>query len=211
MGVTSQILDGTGRPNYLKINGEGEAHVVVHSHPPRDEQNATLPFRQYMTDDGTSSGDEDMRVDGSGSPVNFWVNAIPEYDIYIKSLDIVIADAGASLNQFGNIGSLTNGVELCWVSSDLGTTVIHEGLTTNFEFVRLSGGHPAFGSGNSSFKANNVSGNSEAFFMSLDMERIGSNWGLRLRKGTNDKLMFTINDDVQGVDQFDAIAYGVRF
>jgi hypothetical protein len=35
-------------------------------------------------------------------------------------------------------------------------------------------------------------------------------WGLRLRKGTTDKLIFRVRDALAGLDIFNAIAYGIR-
>jgi len=35
-------------------------------------------------------------------------------------------------------------------------------------------------------------------------------WGLRLRKGTKDRLVFTVRDNITAIDQFDAIAYGLK-
>ena len=148
MTIPTKIEDGTGTGHFLKINGEGEASVVVHPHPPRDEDavfGTPIPFRQYFTDNGYSDGDNDMRVNGSSTNQLFFIQAEQEKDIYIGRVSIVIADASATLNKFGNLTALTNGVLFEWSSQELGTTVIHEGLKSNFQFVRLGGGMPATG------------------------------------------------------------------
>ena len=202
MGISVNIEDSR-KKHRLKINGEGEASVVVHPHPPRDEEaviGTPLPFRQYFTDDGYSTGDNDMKVDGSTTPQTFFIQAEQERDIYIGRISMVIADASAVLNKFGNLTALTNGVLFEWKSQDLGDTVIHEGLKSNFDFVRLGGGKPAFGDGAGAFRANNVSGTSEGYIPQLDFSEVfGMPWGVRLRRGTTDKLIFTIRDDVTGV------------
>lgn len=195
-----------------KVNGEGELNVVVHPHPPRDEAEAPLPFRQYLTDDGTASGSNDMLVDGSATPVEFCIKAIPEFDIYIKSIAVVIADASATLNKFGNITALTNGVKFDWVTQEVGTLEIHEGLKSNFDFIRLASGQPSFGDGAGAFRAGNIVGASEGYIPTIDFSKtFGLQWGLRLRKGTQDKICFTIRDDVTGIDGFNAVAYGIKF
>jgi len=213
--IPVEIKDGSGSGSSLKINGEGEASVVIHPHPPRDEDAVTgtaIPFRQYFTDDGYSTGSNDMRVNGTTTNQTFFIQAEEERDIYIGRVSIVIADASATLNKFGNITALTNGVVFEWASQQLGTTIIHEGLTSNFDFVRLGGGMPAFGDAAGSFRASNVSGNSEGYIPQVDFSDIfGMPWGIRLRKGTTDRISFTIRDDVSGVDQFDAIGYGIKF
>jgi hypothetical protein len=205
------LVDGHGSDSKIKINGEGEMGVVVHPHPPIDEVVAPLPFRQYMTDDGSSAGDEDMRVNGSSTNVEFCISARQDIDIYIKSIAVVIADAGAVLNEFGNISALSNGVEFSYITQSQGNLVIHEGLKTNFDFVQLGLGQPSFGTGSSSFRANNIIGNSEGFIPVIDFtETFGLQWGLRLRKGTTDKICFVIKDNVSNVDRFDAIGYGIQ-
>lgn len=208
--ISSKIIDSHGSNRGVKVGERGELFVVQHAHPPEDEGDFMVPRRDYFRND---AGSNDMRVVGSlASPVIFSIDADEDRDIYIKNLSFVIADAGATLNNFGNISPLTNGVSLEWMTQDVGTTVINEGLKSNFDFVRLCGGHPAFGSGNSAFKANNVVGTSEAFFCELDAARVfGLQWGLRLRAGTNDSLRIIVKDDTSAVDQFDVLAYGASF
>ena len=207
-----QLVDGHGSDRKARVNDEGELNVVVHPHPPKNEVEVSLPFRQYLTDDGKASGSKDMLVDGSTNPIEFCIVANPDFDIYIKSVSVVIADAGATLNNFGAISALSNGVEFSWVSTDNGTIEIHESLKSNFDFVQLGLGTPSFGNGNSSFKANNVVGTSEAFIPVIDLkETFGLPWGVRLRKGSLDKICFIIKDNVSSIDRFDAIAYGIKF
>lgn len=210
MPIDVQLRDGCGSDNRVCVDGDGTLNVVTHDHPPRRESRVLIPFRQYLTDDGTSSGDNDMKVNGSVNPVIFSVKAQQDKDIYIRSLSILIADAGATLAQFGNLTALTNGIEFCWETQDLGTLALHEGLKSNFDMVRLADGQPAFGSGNSSFKANNVVSTSEAFLPVVNLSIFGGKWGLRLRKGTTDSLFFKINDNLTGVDQFDAVCKGIK-
>ena len=208
----SMIDKRTGKP--VRIGEEGEQYVVVHPHPPKDEvaTGTPVPFRQYFTDTGLSTGSNDMQVDGATTETQFYIKASQDKDIYIGRVSVVIADASATLNKFGNITALTNGVEFAWVSQDLGTTVIHEAMKTNFDFVRLGGGSPAFGDTAGAFRASNVSGNSEAYIPQIDFSEIfGMPWGVRLRKGTEDRLCFVVKDDTRGVDLFDAIGFGIEF
>jgi len=210
--INANIVDGTGGVNRAKVGPEGALYTVVHPHPPALEETGPIPFRQYFTDDGTMDGSNDMRVNGSSTEQSFYIKADPEMDTYIGSASVVIADAGATLNKFGNISELTNGVSFEWETQDQGTVVIHEGLKTNFMFVRLAGGAPAFGDGTTAFRAANVSGNSEAFLPMIDFSDIfGLPWGMRLRAGTDDKLKFTVRDNITGIDEFDIIGYGIRF
>jgi hypothetical protein len=184
--IKTTLEDGRGSGTTWRIDGEGTGHVIVHPHPPSNETLTLLPVRERMTlnGDGTTF---DMRVDGS---VNEQV-----FSVHPK-----------------NLAALTNGMTLCWVTDEFGTVVIADGLVSNWEFVRLSGGNPAYGDSTSSFRASNVSGTSEGYLIQIDFDEIfGIKWGFRLRHGTNDRLELVIKDDVTGVDQFDAICYGSEF
>lgn len=207
--IKSQIVDGYGTGTKLKLEDEGQIGVVVHPHPPKAEESASIPFRSYFLQDGT--GTNDMRVDGSTTNVEFSILSDTTKDTYIKTLAIVIADQNATLNQFGNIGALTNGVEFNWITQDLGSVQIHEGLKSNFEFVRLAVGQPAFGNTTNSFRAGNVAGNSEGYIPTIDLSiTFGLPWGVRLRQATTDRLTFKVRDNVTGVDAFNIIGYGIQ-
>jgi len=213
-GIPIRVRDGYGKNGFQRVGPEGEASVVVHPHPPKDETGHPIPYRQYMTDDGSSSGSNDMRVNGETTSQGFFVcPQDPERDLYVGRLDVLIADAGATLSQFANIGVLGNGIKFEWITREFGTVVLHEGLTTNFEFIRLAGGKPSFGDAATAFRANNMSGNAEGYMASIDFDEVYNlSWGIRLRRGTTDCLKFTIQDDLSsGITEFNAIAYGIEF
>jgi hypothetical protein len=215
--IKAVLKDGWGTGKKLRISGEGYLHSVVHPHPPKSESDTLLPLREYLTLDNDGST-IDMRVDGATSEKIFSINAShhsidpAKRDRYIARLSFVIADAGATLNDFGNIGALANGFEVRWVTDTFGSVTIAESLKTNFDFVRFSGGTPMIGDGTGAFRANNVSGTSEAYLPHIDFDEVfGVQWGFRLRHATNDRIEIVVKDDVTGVDQFDCIAYGTKF
>lgn len=193
-----------------RIGTEGELPVVVHPHPPIEDDFIYLPFRQYFTDNGEASGSNDMRVVGSAaSPIDFYITAKTESDVFIKTIAVVIADAQATLSRFGNITALTNGVEFVFESQSLGTIVINDALRSNFDFVQQAGGQPAVGSGNDSFRAPNVVGSSEAYIPIIDLGMLfGTPYGIRLSKSTLDRLVFRVKDDTSAVDRFDIVGFG---
>ena len=122
-----------------------------------------------------------------------------------------VADAGAVLNDFGSLPELTNGVKFCWVTQDLGTYIFDEGIKSNWDLVRLCGGVPSFGDGAGAFRASNVSGTSEGYIPTFDTQKLfGLPWGLRLKKGTLDRLEIIVRDNISNIDSFNAIAYGIR-
>jgi hypothetical protein len=212
MPVNAYIKGSNGTP--LKINGEGEASVVVHPHPPKDESVAPLPFRQYFTDNGFSSGDERMNVNGSTTSQDFSIAALQDFDIYVKSISVVIGDGGTpALNKFGSLSALTTGIEWIYFNQDEADYQLHNAIKTNLEFIRLGVDTGAIGSGTDAYLADVSGGGTEkSYIPTIDMsETFGLQWGIRLRKGTTDKLIFRIKDDLTGVTTFNAIAYGIRF
>ena len=164
-------------------------------------------FRQYLTDDGMATGDKDMVVDGSTTAVEFWVNAGSDDDRYITTLSFIIVDVNATLDKFGNVTALTNGCQL-YYETLAQTITIHDALKTNFDFVRLCMGQPAFGDAMTAFRASNVVGNSEGYIPVLDLRRLVPPFGIKLDRGTTQRLVLTVRDDCTGIDRFDCIAYG---
>jgi len=204
------VIDPANK-HQLSIDEDGTIGVVVHPHPATDDTNV-LPFSQSFTDTGISTGDDDMQVVASlASPSEFWIQASSSRDIFIKTVSIEISDASATLNKFGNITALTNGVEFLHSTNDNGEITINGSLKSNFDFVRLAQGNPSFGDGAGAFRAGNVSGTSEGYIPVIDFSLVfGMPYGIRLRKATNDKLIFKVQDDTTGVDSFTAIGYGIQ-
>jgi hypothetical protein len=196
----------TGRTT--RIGNEGEQAVVIHPHPPKDEDVSAIPVREFFK---TSAGSSDMKVDGSTTNVRFTIESDVTQDKYIKTISVVIADASATLSKFGNLTALSNGVVFGWESTDLGDVTIADALKSNFDFVRLALGNPPFGDAAGAFRASNIISTSEGYVPVIDFAAMfGLPWGLRLKAGSADKIVFTVRDNVTGVDQFDAIAYGIK-
>jgi hypothetical protein len=197
--------------NGVKIDEEGALGVVTHPHPPKNEEETSLPYRARFTN---SAGSDSMGVDGSTTEQIFSLRAITDRDIYVNSISVRIADGGSpNLNKFGNLTALSNGVGWEWVTSDLGTVILHEGIQTNLEFIRTGHKTAAIGTGTDAYLADvSGGGTSKAYLPIIDIsEQFGKPWGIRLRKNTNDRMSFIVRDDLTGLDDFDAIAYGVQF
>jgi hypothetical protein len=182
--------------------------VVERPFPPFGVQQNVRPFRQFLTDDGTPSGSSDMLVDGSVTPVDFFVEAPQDRDLYITRVSFIVVDQNMSLQNFGNIAALTNGLRLFY-TDELGEVDIADALQTNFDIVRLCSGLPSFGDGTTAFIANNVDFISEGIIPVLDLkDTFGFRWGLEFRNGSLQKLVLRVRDDITGIDAMDVIIYG---
>jgi len=149
-----------------------------------------------------------MLVDGSVTPVDFFVEAPQDQDLYVTRISFIVVDQNMSLNNFGNIPELTNGCRLFYID-ELGEVDIAEALQTNFDIVRLCSGLPSFGDGTTAFIANNVDFISEGIIPILDLkDTFGFRWGLEFRNGSTQKLILQIRDDITGIDAMDVIVYG---
>lgn len=211
MALPIRLLSGWGIRTPARVDELGHVFTTDRAAPAFGGKTTMRVFRQFMTNGGTASDSSDMRVDGSGTAVNFWIPAHSERDRYICRLNFTISDASASLNSFGTLTALATGCRLFY-TDELGEVDIHEALKTNYNFVQLCSGSPAFaGSGatNSAFRAQNVSGTSEGYLPSLDLRAtFGFEWGLRLKAGSKQRITLRVRDDTTGVDAFNVIAYG---
>jgi hypothetical protein len=207
------VVDGDDNDYKLKVFKEGSIGVVPHRHPPINEVIVPVPFRQYFTDDGTATGSNDWTVDGSSTNVDFYVSALQDYDVYIKSISVVIGDGGSpALNKYGDLAALTNGIKLDIFNQEVGLYELHDGIKTNLEFVRLGVDTGAVGTGTDAYLADVSGGGTEKSYLpTIDLaETFGIPFGIRLRKGTTDRLVFTVRDDLTGITTHNAIAYGSR-
>jgi hypothetical protein len=55
-------------------------------------------------------------------------------------------------------------------------------------------------------------GGADAVIVGIDLSKMfGSQWGIKLTAGTNEKLIFRVNDNLSvGIDNFNIIAHGTK-
>lgn len=195
-----------------KIGEEGVLNVVVHPHPPLDEEIAPLPFSQYFTDTGNSSGSSNMAINGSSTSVPFYIAANNSFDVYINSITVQISDPGARLDRFGAITALTNGVRFYYESTETGQLVIEEAIQTNLDFFRDATAGKGFGSGATAWLADIQGGAGEdTYFPEIDLqERFGLVWGLKLPKSSSARIVFEVQDNLTALSTFNIKGYGIR-
>lgn len=212
MPIKVQIEDPqSGFSNF--VDDEGAVSVSERFSPPFGVVDFIQPIAIDFTD---SAGSTDMRVDGSVTPQEFFISADIERtrpaDRYINSIVFTIADQSGELRNFGALSRLTNGCRLYYIS-ERGEVTIRDGLSSNFDFIRLCVGEPAWGTALDSFQADRaigVGGNaSDAWIPTLNFAKVfGTQFGIKLSAGSIQKVILEINDNVTGVDEFTAIGYG---
>lgn len=202
------LVDGFGTGLTARIDSLGSIKVNSQNTPDPNDPIIDVPLSGYLAD---VNGNIDARANGSVTPVDFFLAADPNLDTYVASISFKIADANATLNDFGAIASLTNGFDIIYSTQETGERVLATGLKSNFDIIRICQGLPAFSQGVESFRASNVVGGSEGYIPVLRIkDNFGLPYGLRLRKGTKDKLILRVNDDITAVDAFDIFYYGIQ-
>lgn len=208
MSLKVLLEDGRGGGNLANFDELGAMLVSDRPEPGTINNDPKRTFRQFFTLTGEPGASNDMRVNGSVTPVDFMIRSQSEFDRYIMSISFEIADANAVLDQFGTIGVLINGCQLFYESTE-GIIFIHDAMRTNWDFVRLAHGNPPFGSDATSFRAANVIAGSEGYIPVLNFQQVfGYRWGIALKGGTNQRMVIRIRDDVTTIDSFNAIAFG---
>lgn len=209
MGLKAYLFGGRGEKRGVNVSDEGAVHVIPHSHPPIDELTYPIPLSKFFEN---NSGSVDMRVSASLiNPIPFKITSNNDFDIYIKSITIQISDAGASLDKFGNIPALTNGIRFTYKSKFAKETDIFQNtLKTNLEVFREATDGKGFGNTTNSWLADISGGGSDTYFPDIDIsKRYGIPFGMRLRRGSSDFLSFYIQDDLTALDAMNAKAHGI--
>ena len=162
-----------------------------------DARLVQLPVNQLFTDDGTPGGSSNMAVDGSVTPVTFFVQP-PSDEIWrVLHIFLIIEDTGLYRpDNYGAIGALTNGI----VSAvRTGTSPLVTGafpIQTNADWDLFS----------SRFEVREGTGATLALVSRIDT---GEQNPTRLDGSLNRNLAVTINDDLTGLTDHRAVASGV--
>jgi hypothetical protein len=156
-----------------------------------------------------------MIVDGSSTPVDFSItaNATQDRDRYIKSISVLLSDAGLEAGLFGALATLTNGLEFEFSTPQTGAITIDGAIKRNIDFIRLGLGQPAVSTvAGEEYSIGQVSaapGKAEAYIPVIDLSAtFGMPNGLRLPAKSEAKLTFRVNDALAGLVEFNIIAYG---
>lgn len=187
------------------------ALVTAPQAPPALPAGTANPY-QYLFGrlgaDGLDDGAVNQGVDGSVTPQKFKVEAHPDHDIHIMQITIVLADSAVVHNNFGNVGALANGWDLKLTETGVETFLI-EKAKTGGELIIQSGFGRAFGGGVDSFELSNYSATADAQIITIPIGEFIPN-GLRIGRGTTNKLEAIVNDDLTGLDALNVFVYGFK-
>ena len=198
------LFDGKGSKFSTAVTEDNELCTITAPYPPLAIQK-TQPFRQYFTDDGLSTGNFDMSVDGSSTNVDYFINSKVDEDRYITSLNFIVGyGTSGQPNEWADGTALTNGTRIFY-TNQRGEVDIHDGIKSNQDLFRLS-----FEFIPTNWEVRHVNTNNDfGYFISMDLTKLGLPFGIKLDKDSSQRIIIRIRDNTQtSTDTFDCIAYG---
>ena len=146
-----------------------------------------------------NGGDDDLTVNGGTTPVEFTLEDLPNQDFLLQRVTFLIgADEIISLEQFGNISALVNGV-LFSANSDTPAITAEVPIQTNGDAILVSS--------NVELEAISFAAvQSTAIYGTWDFtETYNENAPIILNKD----LKITVQDDLSGMDYFKVSCHGI--
>jgi hypothetical protein len=211
MGVTVKVV-GAGDGEVAKVTTNAGVRVVTVPRPPKDYSAAEVgqvrELREVLLD---PEGSEDMSVNGSSTAQVFYIEAEADRIKWVKRVSLVMHDQQMStetnqeLRRFGQSHAapgLTNGLKL---------TVTQDGQDTEI-FSETEGGNAGVRSLVQFYRFGEVIGKEGAISTSIDFVQVNVDFyaerGVGLYPGSKDRIFFTVQDDLTGLDLMEAVALG---
>lgn len=207
------LISGVGRRISAAVEATNALRVAsaLPDVPPVGTPNRARFFNAKLGSTGADGGTVNQNVNGAVTPQEFYIEAAADYDLYICQIIILIADTAIVHNAFGNVAALANGWDLIATESGLPTPIISKAKTGG-QVIAFGALDRPFGDGALSFELSNWTGTEDAQLCSIDMAPImpSETKGIRLGRGTKDRITSTVNDDLTGLTEFTVRVLGYR-
>lgn len=180
--------------------------LVNPSQDPVMEPSRRRPFREYFTDDGTSTGSNDMGIDGSVTSTTFYIPASETEDRYIANISIIVGyTATGQPNEWADGAAMTGeGIHFAY-GQQSGVVNLHEGIKSNQDMFRMVGNPPP----QTAWEVRHVNAtNDYGYFTTIDLTAMMPPFGIKLDRGSDQNLHFSVRDNASAAVSFNAIAYG---
>lgn len=202
-------ITSTGLAQNFQMNNLG--HLFVDITPPlpvSGTPNDRLLYVKYFDTGVANVNPVDLKVDGSVTPVVYDVKAEAGGDVYITKIQILIVDEAVSLNKFGNISPLANGLDLELLQAGSPLLIINKAKTCG-ELVAQSDANSLFGDSNTINILSNYLGNDDAMLLTVNLEEFYEG-GVRLGVGNTDQFKIRVNDDLTDLTKITVRAIGYK-
>lgn len=172
-----------------------------------------IPTSVFMTVDAIPEEEggvsELAGQNGSVSEVVAAAGSFQDGDLFLTTMNIVLADTAVGLNTFGGLPVLPNGVQIFYEITQ-GRSTVPIAFKTSFDFLRMSTLMAGTGSKVDAFEMQNVGvTSSDAYSFNIDLTRFSPlGLGIRIRKDSTDRFGITIRDNLTGLTSFTVILSG---
>jgi len=176
--------------------------------PALGKKNRYNVFIRKLDTVGDGTGTTNQGVNGSVTNQSFFLNANANDDLHILLAVIVLKDSAVSHDKFGAINALTNGWDFKIRESGVNTNLM-SAVKAGGDLILQSALFDAFGTG-SELNEIPVTGVSEgAQVVKFDFGKIVPD-GLRLGRGSLDRLESVVKDDLTGLIDFHVLCMGYK-
>lgn len=208
--IKTTVQDGSGK-EYGACVTSYNALCTSRVIPPVPPVGTISRYRYYnklIGSTGASSGVTNQNVDGSATNQLFYISSHPDYDLYITGIIVIIAGLIVSHNNFGSIPELTNGYNLSIIEDGEETRILDE-VKTGGQMIAQSIFGNSYGDGATSFELTKWTGNDDAQTVIVPVHDLLPG-GIRIGRGTLDRLQATVFDDLTGLTEFTVRVVGYR-
>lgn len=208
--IKTIIHDGSGSGESAKVTEYNSLSVsqVVPPVPPVGTVSRYRYYNKLIGSTGAGSGVTSQNVNGVVTNQNFYISAHPDYDLHIMGIILIVASTIVSHNTFGNIAQLANGYDLSIFENGEETKILDAVQTGGQMIAQAVFGHP-YGNGLTSFELTKWTGNDDAQTVVVPIHEFIPG-GIRIGRGTLDKLQSTVADDLTGLSEFTTRVVGYR-
>jgi hypothetical protein len=210
--INVKLTDATGKHHQACVTPHNALCVAeVTPEPPAvGEESRVRALIGLLGQSGLNSGNTDMSVVGSlASPVEFFVRSSEDFDIRVMAIQAIIVDSpNTPHNSFGALAALTNGWDLTITEAGETTALVDKAKTNGDTVLQMGAGRP-FGNQNDSFILTNWDATNNATVAYFPIWEYVPN-GLRLGRGTLDKISGIVNDDLSGLTSMIVRIFGYR-
>ena len=188
-------------------------HLGIAQYPPKlhldGKPSKFRFFAEYLGSTGglanfTSAANADM----AATTGTYFVAASTDYDIRITHIAIVFADTAVAHNAFGNVSALSTGFDLKIIESG-STTFLISKAKTGGQLIAQAGLLNGYGDGVLSWELSNWASNEDAQAITIPVGAMVPG-GIRIGRGTLDRIEASVNDDLSGLTEMFVRVMGYR-
>lgn len=198
-----KLLDGKGGNKTLEVT-DYRAILTHETVPPLAPRGTPARRRPYIRKIDLNNGGAGHN--GSVTPVELTLvesDPTDTYNIYVQNLVIVIADSAVPFGRFGNLTSVSAGVDM-FIFQEGEENYLFQDVLTNGEILIYAGGGDLMPTNPATI--NSYSGTTDAIVATFDLNELIPTvgvGGVEIGRGTFDKIVFRIKDNLSGASALD--------